>query len=454
LTTLSLNLSLAPLNTEKLRSFWVDLPKPGSQTEVYADTVSGPPAKTVRWLPLDIVGWAVGRTSAAVAIEVVHEDMVVHRADLNVHRPDIAAKFLEAPRTENSGFHTSVSVPKTALDLELRVRVVLGDETRVLLGVLHIWYRSMRSDSKPQLQPLMLTTLGRSGSTWVIRLLGQHSQIVAYRPFQYEPRVGSYWMQILKTLSEPANYLAPVTGLDWLSFDEVGNNLWQTSSEPSLKVPKLMDSQIQQWLNQEGIEALVGFCQGRIDAFYRQVAMVQGETEPVYFAEKYVTDCIIPVLTGEIYPRAREVILVRDLRDVITSILAYNAKRGYSAFGREHLDSDEDYIYRMRPSALHLLESWKPRSDRAYLLRYEDLISHPAEALGALLKYLELDAAPSTVEGMFQRASEKVPGQEQHRTSPDAEKSIGRWRRDLNPSLQALCQETFGDVLEEFGYEQ
>ncbi len=47
----------------------------------------------------------------------------------------------------------------------------------------------------------------------------------------------------------------------------------------------------------------------------------------------------------EVYPRAQEVILVRDFRDMVASILAYNAKRGYTAFGREHVDNDEEYIY-------------------------------------------------------------------------------------------------------------
>jgi hypothetical protein len=41
-----------------------------------------------------------------------------------------------------------------------------------------------------------------------------------------------------------------------------------------------------------------------------------------------------------------------------------------------------------------------------------------------------------------------------HKTSPDPESSIGRWRYELDPSLQAICQEAFGDVLKEFGYEE
>jgi 2-polyprenyl-3-methyl-5-hydroxy-6-metoxy-1,4-benzoquinol methylase len=41
----------------------------------------------------------------------------------------------------------------------------------------------------------------------------------------------------------------------------------------------------------------------------------------------------------------------------------------------------------------------------------------------------------------------------QHWTSSEPNKSIGRWRRDLSPSLQAVCQEAFSEVLKEFGYD-
>jgi hypothetical protein len=259
-------------------------------------------------------------------------------------------------------------------------------------------------------------------------------------------------MHILKALSEPASYLQPIIGSDKSSV-----NWWLGTELPSgvLKPPEpKMQPEIQQWLGHNGVEALVAFSQERIDAFYRKVAALQRQTKPTYFAEKHDPHTRIPEMIREVYSRAQEVILVRDFRDMVASILAYNAKRGYTGFGREHVANDEEYIYRMRSSALRLLESWRRRSDKAYLLRYEDLIWQPVETLSALLEYLELDAAPSTVEGMIQKASEEVPGlPQQHRTSPDADRSIGRWRSDLDPSLKAVCQQAFSDVLEDFGYE-
>jgi len=293
----------------------------------------------------------------------------------------------------------------------------------------------------------MLTSLGRSGSTWLVQLLGQHPQILTYRPFQHEPRVGSYWMQILKTLSDPVSYLQPITGRD-----KTGEYWWLGSKSSDVVQPQ--DPQLQQWLRQDNTEALAAFCQSRIEAFYEQVAMIRNETLSTYYAEKYVPDDFVPAIVWGLYPQAREVFLIRDLRDMVASILDFNEKRGYAAFGRERAASNEEYVYQLRASALRLLRSWEQRSDRAYLLRYEDVIMRPKETLGSVLEYLDLDPTSSMIEGMIRAASEETLDMRKHRTSSNIESSVGRWRRDLIVSLQVACQEAFGDVLEKFGYEE
>ncbi len=426
------DVSMYALNSERLWGCRIEAPQPGSQTEIYA---------------FDIKGWVLGRNSPAVAVELVHEGGMLRRVPMNHRRPDIAAVFPDVPGAENSGFHVNMmNVLGASLELELKVQAVLPKDTRVPIGVIRARRRSLRSDFQPRLQPLMLTTLGRTGSTWVLRLLGQHPQIIAYRPFQYEPRVASYWLRILKTLSEPANYVPPIIG-----FGKDGD-YWRLANEPSPDVPRLVDSQIHQWLGQNNIEALAAFCQGRIEAFYEQVAIAQGQTQPIYFAEKYLPDYLTSAMIRELYPQSREIVLVRDFRDMVASILAFNAKRGYMAFGREQATSDEEYVRRLQRSVVRLHQSWKQRSDEAYLLRYEDLILRPVETLSALLEYLGLGSTPSAIKDMIERASEEIPSMPQHRTSPDIKRSIGRWRRDLDASLQASCQEAFGDVLKEFGY--
>jgi hypothetical protein len=292
----------------------------------------------------------------------------------------------------------------------------------------------------------MVTSLGRTGTTWLMQLLSEHPQVVVYRDYPYELRVAKYWMHMLKVVSEPANHFQSADPENFHS------NMWYIGHNPFYSGSVADHPQLGRWFGRIHVEQLATFCQFSIEECYKQVADSQRQLEPVYFAEKHVPDRI-PGLIWELYAQAREVILVRDFRDMVCSMLAYNAKRGYNSFGREEVSSDEEFILRVYQTHLvPLVRSWKSRSKQAHLLRYEDLILHPARTLSFLLEYLDLDHSSSTVEGMIQRASKERPGMEQHRTSPDLERSIGRWRRDLNPSLQAVCQETFRDILEEFGY--
>jgi hypothetical protein len=414
----------------------IELPVRESQTEVYA---------------IDVEGWAVGRDSPAVAVELVNEEAIVRRVPIDIYHPALADRYPNVPNAGNSGFRATVNVLGLTPKFELSVRVVLQDENRIPIGLIKARRHSLRSDFQPKLQPIIVTTLGRTGSTWLMRLLGQHRRILTYRPFEYEPRVGAYWMQVLKTLSEPASYLQTLN-------TNLSNEHWWLGSEshPSeLAIPA--DPKVHQWLGRNSIEALMAFCQIRIEEFYEQVAAIQGRTEAVYFAEKYSSEGFftsIRTMIQEIYPHSREVLLVRDFRDMVCSILAYNTKQKFVAFGRENVSSDEEFVERVRLHALALLRNYESRSSRVYLLRYEDLVLRQAETLGSVLEYLDLDPAPSTVECMIRRASEETSRMKEHRTSPDPQQSIGRWRRDLDPSLQTVCQEAFGDILREFDYEE
>ncbi len=425
------DVSLSDLDSERLWGRYIDRPVRESQTEVYS---------------INISGWVLGRSCPAVAVEVVHEGAVLRRVPINVRRPGVVAEYPEVPEAEQSGFKTTLGLLQTTLEFELLVRVVLQDNSRVPIGTIRGRRSSLHSDFQPRLQPLVLTSLGRTGTTWLMRLLSEHSRIVMHRRYPFELRTAKYWMHMLTVLSEPANHFQSAdvnnfhTDTRW-----IGHN-------PFYSGPIAEHPQLGFWFGRPYVEQLAAFCQHSIEEFYQQVASSQCQPEPVYFAEKHGPDRISRLI-WELYPHTREIILVRDFRDVVCSVLSFNEKRGYVAFGREGVNSDEEYVRQFRASILSLLQSWKQRSDKAHLLRYEDLVLRPVKTLYALLEYLDLDPTPSAVEGMIRRASKDIPLIKQHMTSTDPKRSIGRWRHDLDASLQALCQEAFDDALKEFGYE-
>ncbi len=135
-------------------------------------------------------------------------------------------------------------------------------------------------------------------------------------------------------------------------------------------------------------------------------------------------------------------------------MLAFDAKHGRTIFGDPRLRSDEEFARFVRNGRVRWLsESWSKRQDRAYLVRYEDLIRQPVQTLRGVLAYLELDHDDATIEGILARAALDSPEMQRHGTSGDVEASIGRWRQSLDPGLQEACREIFGDVLQQFGYE-
>ena len=278
-------------------------------------------------------------------------------------------------------------------------------------------------------------------------MLGEHPAIAAYRPFEYEPRLASYWLDLLLAVSEPQSYYQALDG-------ELYDDEWWLGRRRSTPVPvKYLDPGIQQWLGRDNVDAVADFAVRRVDEFYAEVARMQGKTDARYFTEKCWPGTCVPQLLAELFPNAREIILVRDFRDMVCSILSFNKKLGYDSFGRQLADSDAKFIRQLRDSAVRTLEHWRERGKSAHLLRYEDIILRPEPTLKAALEYLGLDASPEVIAATLQRASALTPELQQgHSTSRDPAASIGRWRRDLDDVLKKECAEAFGDVLTQFGY--
>jgi hypothetical protein len=143
-------------------------------------------------------------------------------------------------------------------------------------------------------------------------------------------------------------------------------------------------------------------------------------------------------------------VLVRDLRDMVASIFASSAKRG-----TQELPADRaGYVARdVKRRVGAAAAAWRQRSDRAHLVRYEDLIRSSEETLTGVLDYLGVESGPAAVAAMRAHAEEPVVAMDRHRTTPDPAASIGRWRRDLGDDLKDVCEQTMFEELRLFGYE-
>jgi hypothetical protein len=406
--------------------------------------VSGGEASGGANFALDVRGWVVGRASPAVAVEVAHDGTCLWRVPLH-ERPDIAERAdLDAP--ERSGFYATVNTLRLGREFTISILAVLEDESRIEFATVRGRRSVLRSSFEPRLSPLVVTTLGRTGSTIAVRLLAAHPEVVAYPPFRDEPRVASYWIEVLLALSDPSSYrrqLAPGRGGDgpwWLG---------EHMPMPRARWPR----HLQEWIGATAIEQLAAFCQERIEALYEEVASEFGVSRPRYFAEKYWATSLVPGLMWELYDDPREIFVVRDFRDMACSMKSFDAKRGFRAFGRQKVTDDEQHVVeQLAPRVSSLLREWRQRGDAGHLLRYEDLVARPAETVKALLDHLDLDSSPKTVESIISVMTEATPEMEAHKTTSDLDSSVGRWQREMSSDLQRLSESAFGPALEEFGY--
>jgi sulfotransferase family protein len=412
---------------EGLLAHGLDTPAPGAENAYYG---------------LDVRGWVVGRQSPAAAVTIRHAGGDLGEVDVGDERPDVAEQHPEPAWSKASGFFLPVGALRLDREFELAVHVRLEDSSIMRLGRIRGRRSALQTAQESPIQPIGLTALGRTGSTAVTRLLAAHPKIAAYRPFEYEPRVATYWIDLLQELAGPSSFRRQITPNGPLE-----DHWWVGARPPYPR--RIVDEQVQAWLGGESIEDLAAFCKSRIDGLYAHTARLFDRAGAGYFVEKLGPRT--GALLRELYQGAREIFLVRDFRDMVASVFAFNEKRGYEGFGRSRSESDAEYVTDIvAESVASFAHAWSTRSAGAHLLRYEDLVEKPRDTLESVLEFLGLEAAPATVDGMLESLG--APELDVHRTTA-AQDSIGRWRSDLSPQVREACAAALGPALHQFGYE-
>jgi GT2 family glycosyltransferase len=422
----------------------LELAAPPSSADVRVQVDAPAPGELAEGFSFDLSGWALGRESPIKALELRHRRAVFRRVPVNQPRPDVAAAFPSTPASAQCGFAASVNLLGLPPDFELSLVAQLENGAAKPAGGIRGRRRPLAPPAGRQVQPLLITTYGRTGSTHLVRLLGAHPAILSYGTFAFEPRLTAYWTQVLRRLSDPASFSTTLGAV--LSSSE----WWLGNEDPAPLHPA--EPPIRDWTERASIESLADFCRQRVQEFYRRVAQVQRRDGARFFVEKNPLNFFSRTLTFELFPGAREIFLVRDLRDMICSIFAHNERTGQPGFGREHVRSDEEFVLWIRAAAEEMLAARRERAREALLVRYEDLITAAPDTLERILSFLEVEADAATCRLIAGSGRSADPIERHHMTSDTAESSVGRWRRDLSPRMQEACNEAFRELLPAFGY--
>jgi hypothetical protein len=397
---------------------------------------------------LRVRGHLLAAGGPAQAIEAVVPGTILTATTASLPTPDVAARHPGVPGADACGFTLLIDTLRLPLRCEVPLRAALPDGSRVKFAAMRGTRRRLQTTYVPRLQPLLVTSLGRMGTTLLMTMLAAHPGVVAYARPPYEARGGKYWLHLLKTLAAPADASKQLGAPMEFHLEPLaaGGNPFYSSEFTAWP-------EVERWSGAEYIADFAAFCQRSIDGWYLATARAQGQdlAPLAFFAEKHFPDDY-PRLMRELYPESRELFLVRDFRDMVASMRAYNARKGYGDFGRERAASDEAWLADLQRGIEALRDARRERGSAASLVRYEALVREPEVALPPLLGALGLDASPPIVARMIAAAAPGAPELRGHGTTSSPDASIGRWRHDLPDELRSLMQQRFAGVLDEFGY--
>ena len=258
----------------------IEEPRPGTEGDTFA---------------LEVAGSVIGRAAPAVAVEFTCEDDVVQTAELVAPRPELAGRYSGVPEDTPCGFRAFVGLLGLTPELELRLDAMLGDGSRVPIGSMNARRELLQSPFSPRLRPLLVTSPGRTGSTWLMRALAAHPQIVVHDDHPYEVWPGRYWAHALKVLTAPASQASPdaspyeVEDTDLPAAHTFDASAGQVGHNPFYRPRYLADnSELRTWLGREYVQQLAAFCQGATEQWYLSLARAQGRDQPAFFAEKHM----------------------------------------------------------------------------------------------------------------------------------------------------------------------
>jgi hypothetical protein len=296
------------------------------------------------------------------------------------------------------------------------------------------------SDIGPGLESRLVWLFGspRSGSTWLLQMLGEHPRIVPIN----EPLIGFH---LSPFQANDPGYRAEDLDLETFTarramgddpdrfFAESFGDVW---------VPGL-----QRLLNERFEAHLARFAQSPPDETIIVVKEPNGSQS---------ADVIMRA-----QPQAQLLFLLRDGRDVVDSTLAsllvgawgqmaHRNMRGVSESERLDVVTRLAYQWLWQTEVVEI--AFAAHRGPKHMVRYEDLLREPERHVGELFEWLDLPLEQAEVVALVKRfAFENIRGRGPRRFHRSA--TPGAWRENLRPQEQAALQEVLGAKLRELGYE-
>jgi hypothetical protein len=373
-----------------------------------------------------IGGWAADTEDPDTVINVVIyvDGKRVAQVPCDIFRPDLRDLKIYGQGNHGLRYVFPTPLPLSAINRVTvrfaRTGAIVPNGERVLLDG-----KSMRA--------ILVTAPGRSGTTLMMSRLFLSPQICVAESPPFEVRLISYWSTVVRTLTASADYERS-THPDRLEGDgfKVGSNPFYHRSFRATFHDKQLESE---YFEAYTPTVLNDTAHKLICEYYLRTKADREKPLATFFAEKS-NNLHRPTrqFAKTIFPDLKEIVLVRDPRDLLCSHLSYFRKE------------PEQALRGVVDTAKELMRIKAEESSRVFIARYEDMILDSEQLFGDLAAHLGTERFPKPDE------STQLSVFHVHGTSNSPEASIGRWKSDMPPELLRLCEASLAGFLCEFGY--
>jgi hypothetical protein len=382
-----------------------------------------------------VTGWAFNEDAPETAVEIIISvnGLGVGGVLANRFREDLMA--LGEASTGKYGFQYSFD-PSLSLFLENEVEVTF-QRTAHLLPNGRKSLRTLANTSPrsgPPL-PILVTSMGRSGTSLLMNRLASHKDVVVAGEFPFEIKMLSYYSLAFRTLvseGERDRSTDPDTMASEVARFGIGFNPFNHPDYSSVLGNQGLHDDF--FLGEVPANIGEGF-KHIILRYYDLVRVKSGKISTKFLAEKIHPDVTSRLVPRFLFGTVKEIVLIRDPRDLLCSFDSH-----WKFSGDQAIESIANTMDAMAAIC-------QEHRDDVIVVKFEDLILRQGDTLESIASFLEVDGK---LDGDI---SDDASRFESHGTTQTPEASVGRWKRDLPEELLGKCLPKFSNYLTRFGYE-
>lgn len=290
------------------------------------------------------------------------------------------------------------------------------------------------------LRPILITSLGRSGSTVLANSLGLHPKVLAIGGYPYEYRFYTYCLQAMYVVTSPANLNHSMGGDAFETRHQfnIGFNPFNHREYDRLVGGDHLRDFYEQRFASDAPRFFMEQARGAL------AAHAKSKPGAVAFVEK-MAGTHLANLAERTCEGVREIVLVRDFWQLVLSMVAFDAKRGTSGFFSAKNQQQADY-WLGAIAFQHCHTAGRARLPGRIAVSYEELMRDPRSALAILMKRLGIPTDPAALDAMMQAFGDN-PYSESHSTQ--AEKQA----IDLEALFSKRARDAINELLARTGVE-